>query len=156
MRGDLVLNVNYAGNILDQEEIYPLSWLCWKEKMCKWQAYCWLVWLFFFAVVKCSVCAFLAVISIVVTANYAIICCGVFCESGFIHTYICDLLIQTSDLKCSLMAEKQVFLFFWRPYTSMERLRSETSSGGHQVAVVTKGKMLSAAFMSYMEFTFNF
>lgn len=30
------------------------------------------------------------------------------------------------------------------------------SCGGHQVAVVTKGKMLSAAFMSYMEFTFNF
>lgn len=54
------------------------------------------------------------------------------------------------------MAENQVFLFFWRPYTLMERLRSATSSGGHQVAVVTKGKMLSAAFTSYMEFTFNF
>lgn len=54
------------------------------------------------------------------------------------------------------MAEKQVFLFFWRPYTLMERLHSETSSSGHQVAVVTKGKMLSAAFMSHMEFTFNF
>lgn len=53
---------------------------------------------------------FLAVISIVATANYAIICRG-FCESGFIHTYICDLLVQTSGLKCSVMAEKQVFLF---------------------------------------------